>query len=161
VPPSVTPQNIIGSYSYTGWNFRKDILEEGGWIALFNDKVVYIEFDINDHMKVNDLITYYGKPKFISVISGWADTRWLQVSWIYPEQGVILKHYQTFWSPDGNQVRITQDTPVSEVYYFDPSSYDSLLESRIFQMVKKEIVLKSIQPWTDFGLVSYTDSENP
>ena len=160
-PPTIVPQNIVGAYSYTGLKFKTGYFEDGGWIAFYNDKVVYIEFDINNHIKISDLIAYYGKPKFSSIISGEADTRWLQVSWIYPDQGVILIHYEPSWKSNGGQVNVTPDLPVYEVYYFNPDSFDSLADSRIFQMVNKEIVLKSIQPWVNFGPESYTDSEEP
>jgi hypothetical protein len=158
-PPSVVPRKIDNAFSYTSWNFQNSILEDGGWVAFFKEKVAYIRFDVNNHIRVADLIGYYGKPELLSVISGMADSRWMRISWIYPTQGVLITYFDPSWKPKGNYVDIKPDLPVYDVYYFDPNLYDRLLETVFFSPAKPDVILKSIQPWSDYGLIPYTETE--
>lgn len=155
--PLATPKRIDDFRSYDSCNFQKNILERGGVITYFNDTVAYIEFDVRGTLRIGEMIDFYGEPELLSVISGWNDSRWLRVCWIYPEKGVLITHFDHNWRPKGNYARITLDMPVYDVYYFNPDLYDTLVETVFFQLTKPETVKKSIQPWVDFEPVPYTE----
>lgn len=155
--PSAVPRKIDDVWSYSSWNFQKNIRERGGVITYFTDTVAYMEFDVRGTLKIANMIDFYGKPELVSAISGWNDSRWLRVCWIYPDEGVLIKYFDHNWRPEGNYASITPDLPVYDVYYFDPDLYDTLVETFFFGLTKQEVVKKSIQPWVDYGFVPYTE----
>ena len=155
--PSVVPRKIDDVRSDSSWIFIDSLSEESGRITYFNDRVAYIQFHVNNTITIGKMIDFYGEPEFISVITGWEDSRWLRICWIYPSQGIILTHFDHNWRPKENYASITPDLPVYDVYYFDPNLYDTLVETVFFQLTKQEVVKKSIQPWVDYGLVPFTE----
>ena len=156
-PPSVVPQNITNTFTYTSWNFQKNIREEGGWIAFFNDKVTYILFDENNHVRVADMIGYYGKPEFVSVMTGQNDTQWLQIGWLYPSQGVLIFYFDPYWRKTDAEVNITSSLSVDEIYYFDPIQYDNLLQIMFRTPADLSLIKQSIQIWNDYGIYPFTE----
>jgi hypothetical protein len=156
-PPSVIPQNIPNIVSYTSWNFNKNIREEGGWIAFLNDKVTYILFDENNHVKIAEMIDFYGKPETVSLISGQSENQWLQIVWIYPQKGVLIVHFVPFWNPIPTGVNITPNLSVNDIYYFDPNMYDDLLEEMFRNGIDLITIEQSMQTWNDYGKYHYTE----
>jgi hypothetical protein len=156
-PPSSAPRKIDDVRSASSWVFAKNILEVSGGITYFNDTVAYIEFDVIGNISIHEMIKYYGKPEFISVITGREDSRWLRVCWIYPDAGVLITHFDHRWQPSGGFARITPDLPVYRVYYFDPDLYDILAKTVFFQLARQKVVKESIQPWVDYGLVPFVE----
>lgn len=155
--PSAIPRKIDNVQSDSSWVFIDSLSEESGRITYFNDRVAYIRFHVNNNLRLGEMIDYYGEPELLSVISGWNDSRWLEVGWIYPTQGVLIIHFDHNWRPKGNYASITPDLPVYDVYYFDPNLYDTLVETVFFQLARPEIIQESILPWVDYGLVPYTE----
>lgn len=155
--PLATPRKIDDFRSYDSWNFQKNLRELGGRITYFNGIVTYMAFYISGEIRIGEMIAYYGKPELLSVISGWNDSRWLEVRWIYPDKGLLITHFDHNWRPEGNYARITPDLPVYDVYYFDPDLYGTLVETVFFDLTKQEIVQESIQPWVDYAPVPYTE----
>lgn len=155
--PSAVPRKIDDVWSDSSWVFLDSLSEELGWITYFNDRVAYIQFHVNNNLRIGEMINFYGKPELFSVISGWNDSRWLEVRWIYPAKGVLVTHFDHNWRPEGNFASITPDLPVNDVYYFDPDLYDTLVETVFFQLTSQEVVQESIQPWVDYGPVPYTE----
>ena len=76
---------------------------------------------------------------------------------MYPDEGILITHFDHNWRPKGNYASITPDLPVYDVYYFDPDLYVTLVGTVFFQLTKPEVVKKSIQPWVDYGPVPYTE----
>lgn len=155
--PSAVPRKIDDVQSDSSWVFIDSLSEGSGRITYFNDRVAYIQFDVNNNLRIGKMIDFYGKPELVSAISSWYDSKWLRVCWIYPSQGVLITHFDHNWRPEGNYASITPDLPVYEVYYFDPELYDTLVETVFFQLTKQEVVQESIRPWVDYGLVSYAE----
>jgi hypothetical protein len=155
--PSAVPRKIDDMRSDSSWIFIDSLSEESGRITYFNDRVAYIRFHVNNNLRIGKMIDFYGEPELLSVISGWNDSRWLEVRWIYPTQGVLITHFEHNWRPKGNYANITPDLPVYEVYYFDPNLYEILVKTVFFQLTKQDIIQQSIQPWVDYGLVPYTE----
>jgi hypothetical protein len=153
--PSAVPRKVDDVRSASSWVFIQNISETSGGITYYNNVVAYIEFDVMDNLKVGQLINYYGEPELLSVISGWHDSRWLRVCWIYPEIGVLITHFNHNWRPLGEYARLTPNLPVYRVYYFDPDLYDILVETVFFQITTLEVVQASLQPWVDYSLVPY------
>jgi len=116
-----------------------------------------MEFDVRGTLKIAKMIDFYGKPELVSAISGWNDSRWLDVCWIYPSQGILITHFDHNWRPEGNYASITPDLPVYEIYYFDPELYDTLVETVFFGLTRREVVQESIRPWVDYGPVPNTE----
>lgn len=155
-PPS--PAYINEQYGYSAWSFTDDIRERGIGVYEIGKTVGLLEFDIRWNFRIDEMMTFYGEPESIFVISGMDDSRWLDVFWIYPSKGVILELFDFWWKPEGNMARITPDMKVYEVFYFDPEAYESLLERRILlSSYDSKVIKNNILPWKGYGLVPYVD----
>jgi len=154
---SAIPRKVDDVRSYSSWGFIDGLSETSGRITYFDNTVAYIEFDVLGNLRIKEMIAYYGEPELISVITGWGDSRWLMVYWIYPDKGVLITHFDHSWRPSGEYARITPELPVDRVYYFDPALYDTLVKTVFFESTDQEVVQKSIQPWGDFGLVPFVE----
>jgi hypothetical protein len=155
--PSTSPRKIDDARSYSSWTFQKNIREMGGGITYYNDIVAYIDFDVINKTKIDELVAYYGNPELISVISGQADTQWLEVSWLYPKQGVLIMHFNPHWRLKGTNVDITHNLKVDRVYYFNPDLYETLLENVFFSPSSSDIIQRSIQKWGGYGYYGYVE----
>ena len=155
--PLATPKRNDNSRSYDSWNFQENIRERGGRITYSNNIVAYMEFSESGNIRIGKMIDFYGKPKFISIITGWEDSRWLEVMWIYPTRGIVIIHFNHNWRPQGDYANITPDLPVNDVYYFDPDLYDTLVETVFYSPTMREVVQESTRPWIDYGPMPYTE----
>ena len=154
--PLATPRKIDDFRSYDSWNFKRNKREMGGRITYFNDTVAIMEFYVSGEIRISEMIAFYGEPELLSVITGWNDSRWLEVSWIYPTQGVLITHFDHNWRPKQNYASITPDLPVYDVYYFNPELYDLLMDTEFFPFTY-DVVKENIQPWVGYGLAPYTE----
>jgi hypothetical protein len=155
--PSASPRKIDDVRSYNSWTFQKNIREMGGGITYFNDLVAYIDFDVINKTKINEMVAYYGNPELISVISGQADIQWLKVSWIYPKQGVLIMHFNPHWRLKGTNVDITPNLKIDRVYYFNPDLYETLFENVFFSPYSLDAIQQSIQKWEGYGYYDYVE----
>ena len=122
-----------------------------------DNSVGLLQFDTNRNVSIDEMLVFYGEPELILVVSGMSDSRWLNVFWIYPSKGVILELFDSWWKPEGNMVEITPKMKVSDVYYFDPNAYETLLKREILlSPYDLELVQKSIIPWKGYGSVPYS-----
>ncbi len=149
--PADSPIQIDKVLSYDSFNFVNTVSEEGAYIFFRNDIVAYIIFFTHKNTTIGDMVNYYGTPEYVSITSGWQDSRWLNVSIIYPSQGVVINHYDDSWKPKDNKARVTQNLSVFKVYYFDPNLYDLLIDTEFLNITNIDIIHKSIQPWTGYG----------
>jgi len=154
---SPTPGQIVEEYGYSSWLFIKNVRELGLTIYDIDGYVVLLDFAINRNIQIEEMINYYGEPQYISVISGTEDTRWLDVSWIFPSKGVVISLFDPWWKPEGEFARISPELDVSYVYYFNPEDYELLMEKEMLVHNTQDIVIKSIQPWDGYGLFSYVE----
>lgn len=137
------------------WSFKSGTRESGGWIYFLDNTVSLIKFDVGGSISLGELVSHLGKPDELLVVSGWADSKWLSIILLYPTLGVSIKHFDSFYRSDKSIVEISEDIPVSDLYYFDPKRYDRLLYSTyLIGYYADEITIKeSIQPWRGFGEV--------
>ncbi len=153
---SPTPAQIIERYGYSSWTFSKNSKEVGMTVYNIDNSVGLLQFDTNRNISIGTMLDFYGEPKSIFVVSGMSDSRWLNAFWVYPEKGVILELFDPRWKFEGKMVDITPKMKVSDVYYFDPDAYESLLEREILlSPYEWSIVQKNILPWEGYGLVPY------
>lgn len=156
-PPLMPPIKIDDTRSYDSWTFTKNIQENGARVIYFNDIVGVIEFFENGRMTFGEVVNFYGEPDHVSAISGWGDSRWLNIALIYPSKGVLITHFDRNWGPSDNNAKITSSMAVFEVFYFDPNLYDQLLYSEFFGTADKQIILQSIHPWLGFTNIPLTE----
>ena len=154
---SPTPAHIVENYGYSSWTFIENVREMGITVYSIDNSVGLLQFDTNRNVSIDEMLVFYGEPELILVVSGMSDSRWLNVFWIYPSKGVILELFDSWWKPEGNMVEITPKMKVSDVYYFDPNAYETLLKREILlSPYDLELVQKSIIPWKGYGSVPYS-----
>jgi hypothetical protein len=159
-PPTSAAETIPGSMSFTSWVFKEGFNEGGASVAFRNDKVVYIIFDNIYQIQVRDLIEQFGEPEIISAISHGQGARWLKISWVYPNQGVIFTFWNGNWRSKDNVYNITPSMPVDQVIYFQPGALDSIMVD-LFEQWDKEIILESFQSWVGYGPILVSNPSDP
>lgn len=139
----------------TSWLFKSSIRESGGRIYFLDNTVSLIEFDVRDSISLGELVSHLGKPDKLLVVSGWADSQWLSIILLYPTLGLSIKHFDSYIRSEKDFVEVSEDIPVSNLYYFDPKRYDRLLYSTYLlgYYADESTIIESIQPWRGFGEV--------
>lgn len=151
-----TPILLDEARSYDSWVFSSKVKERGGDILFINNIVVKMSITL-DSVNFSEMMKHVGEPEQVSVISGWADTQWLVIVLLYPNQGTAIKHYDSWWRPSNGYAEIKPTTKVTEIIYFDSNYYDDLLH--LGEIIKEnyEVIIKSLQPWSGYGEVLYLD----
>lgn len=160
IPELDTPVDDIAAVEqrgYEGWLFTSRVRESSGSVHFVGDRVTLIWFTLRNPLRLEELISRFGEPEQVSAISGWADSRWLNIAFLYPEKGVIARHLDVRFWPETRPAVIRPDLPIAEVIYFDPNLYDELLRSRDLIPEDYEIILGSLRPWRGFGETPYLD----
>ena len=137
------------------WSFKSGTRESGGWIYFLDNTVSLIKFDVGGSITLGELVSHLGEPEELFVVSGWADSKWLSIILLYPTLGVSVKHFDSYIRSEKDFVEVSEDIPVSNLYYFDPKRYDRLLYSTYLlgYYADESTIKESIQPWRGFGEV--------
>jgi hypothetical protein len=165
-PPIEEPEYIPNVTTYTGGELNHGKSEDFVDVFFVDKKVEYLEFTENlsdsaPAITIKDMFDFFGKPDLISAISpSGGETRQLLINWVYPQKGVIITYYDSYWwNWDRNEdtFQVKPDLPVYRVTYFDPDSFDSIFDTIGFMTLRKDEILKTFQPWVNFGLIKVTD----
>lgn len=147
-----------GSFTFL---FTGRIPESSGKIYFQDQLVTKIEFD-TERITLGDAVDKLGNPEQFLAVSGWADSKWLEIFLIYPSSGVIVTFFKSniMWSDKG-QFDLTSDKKVWSVIYFAPELYDEVLKIDVLNrsVYDDAILIDSIQEWQGFGTIDYYDPE--
>ncbi len=148
--PAVTPIKVNEEQSYDSWVFTNNIRETSGRIIFIGNIVAEIRFDTKGST-ISEFIDYYGEPDYISAISGWADSKWLQVFFVYPTEGVMIVYYKNNWRSSDDSIKINEIMKIDEVIYFDPNLYNWVIESEVYDLDNKNQFQKNLKQWHGYG----------
>jgi hypothetical protein len=124
------------------------------------ERIYIIELWIDESLSLSRFVEELGEPHSISPISGWADSKWMHVTILYPGQGVALTSFDSWFWPDRPFVDIRPKLRIENVYYFEPGALLDLKTLwRIFPPPDVETVQESLQEWSGYGEYTYAEWE--
>jgi hypothetical protein len=131
-----------------------------GYAYILNHKVTLLDFNGNLNINFRDVIKENGNPKFVINVPTHGGgipgipTVSYSITVLDPDKGIAYT-FNTNDLPMGKHSELRPDTPISMITYFDPDSYNDLLDAKIFSMsfLGREETLKYLHPWTGFGSI--------
>jgi hypothetical protein len=122
--------------------------------------VTLLDFNGNLNINFRDVIKENGNPKFVINVPTHGGgipgipTVSYSITVLDPDKGIAYT-FNTNDLPMGKHSELRPDTPISMITYFDPDSYNDLLDAKIFSMsfLGREETLKYLHPWTGFGSI--------
>ena len=117
-------------------------------VYILQNKVSMIDFTGRMDISAEEAINRFDEPQKALFLYSRGET---SVILIYPEKGIILR-----FTVDGVPKEIKPTSKLNLISYFDPDSYQELLDAGIiaFSMLNGQETLDKIKPWTGFGLIS-------
>jgi len=142
------------------WRFNPGFAERYGRMYFDTERIYIVELWVYESLSLSRFVKELGEPQSISTISGWADTKWMSVTILYPEQGVALTSFDSWFWPDRPFVDIGPKLKIENVYYFEPGALLDLETLwKIFPPPDVETVQESLQEWSGYGEYTYTEWE--
>jgi hypothetical protein len=153
---TISERSIDTPGNYADWTFEPEISDFGrvffndlsvSYIGIFPRPVSSLSFD--------SVVQKYGSPKYVWAYSDCADSRWLHLALIYPEQGLYVVSFDSDWKSEESASDL-DDRSVSEVIFFDPAMLEDLLMN--FQGVNWlgygytfDDLVNRLQPWESYS----------
>ncbi len=158
-PQSFSETDFQSEDGHFSWLFSRKVIETSGSIHFQDDLVTKIEF-VTEKIQLGDLVEKLGDPDEFLAVSGWAETKWLNVYLLYPSNGVII----TYFNPNiirtsKGKFDLTEDLKVFSILYFDPEIFDDVLIADVLNrsIGDNESLINNIQDWQGFGQINYYD----
>jgi len=130
-----------------------------GCAYLQDDRVIAISLRTLGSLaiSISDAFERLGEPELVLTRVHKSDYReWVRVILIYPTDGYQVEvDINLSVAAQDNQVKITADTPVYRVQYYDPSQYEYLVGWRILIDGLGKAALDNARPWQGFGRITY------
>jgi hypothetical protein len=133
------------------------------WIYLLDDKVSLVSIHPIDSggdlgFTFGDAVERFSEPESLIIVGfGGPGILWFTANHtvfyaITPEKGINFG-YDVYYTPKRWRDEINPEIPISMVDFFDPDSYQVLLEARMFSMglLGAEETLDIMRPWTGYG----------
>lgn len=137
------------------WSFQRPSPDAQGVVYFKDDHVEAISILTIDSIKLGQLIEKLGEPESYWTELGRREfNEFLTVTLVAPAAGYSAV-VRIDLKPGQNQVTIKDSTPVFRVTYFDPKTYDSLLQGRILIDTPAHARTGSFKPWTGFGPITF------
>lgn len=141
--------------SNISWNFQRPSPDAQGVIYFKDDRVQAISILTVDSLKLGQLVEKLGAPESYWTRLGHREFNdYLTVTLVNPSKGFAVDVLLDL-KAGKNQVTVKESTPVFRVVYFDPASFDSLLETRIIIDSPAATRTGSFHPWTGFGPIPF------
>jgi len=157
-PPSFYETDFNKGEGFFTLLFNARVYEFSGMIYFHDNLVTKIEFD-TEKITLGDIVDKLGNPEQFLAVSGWADTKWLNIYLIYPN-GVIVTFFKSniMWVEKG-LFDLKDNMKVFSILYFDPELYNEVLKTDVLNrsVYDNAILIDNIQEWHGFGLIEYYD----
>lgn len=129
------------------WSFTGTVEKNGG-IYFHNDKVEMMYFFEADNLSISAFIEKFGEPQQVWITRSTLDGVMLDISFMYPQQGICFDHPPSLFSQYSDNYSISSGAKIRDVYYFDPAiaSLDQLNVGCLWS-----IEAEKIQPWKGYG----------
>ncbi len=148
------------------WNTFEDIIyfhllseKTEGFAYVLDHKVVFLLFVGGLNTTFDEASKRIGMPKFVINVPTHSGVPGIpmvgnSITAFDPEKGIAYT-YNTSEIAKVKQAEIQPDIPLKMIFYFDPKSYDRLLDAGIFSMslLNREDTLKFIRPWDGYGSI--------
>jgi hypothetical protein len=126
-------------------------------VYTWDQVAVAIYFDVRGALTFAEVFSLTGDPESVYAESGCADSRWLSIGLLNKTRGIYMTYFDSSFH-DGQKAKLSADSPVSDLVYFDPANYDKVLQSAAIREAGQLSTFSSnLKPWTGFGEVSYVD----
>ncbi len=158
-----------GTLSVKGenWNSFSDVISfnltsgELTEIYLLADKASMISFSSDDGIiSFGEAIENFGEPEYVLQINVYSDISSTYIFAMEPSKGIRFgydkKDISRAWRDE-----LRSDFMVTKLDFFDPSEYDTLLDTGMLSMgLDRKETLQKLQPWAGFGDFSKKYPEN-
>lgn len=148
------------------WNTFEDIIyfhflskNIDGFAYILDHKVALLLFDGELDITFDEATQKIGTPKFVINIPTHSGPPGIpiigySITAFDPEKGIAYT-YNNAEIEKAKQAELQPDVPIKMIIYFDPKSYDHLLDAGIFSMslLNKDDTLKYIRPWDGYGSI--------
>lgn len=128
---SISSVNIPGS-AFAGTIYASLYLDKPYQTKLYsyflNDKVAVISLGGTWHVTLAEAIEKLGKPRTVIVVRNNGDA---YVTFINPATGISFG-YTSIWKDEKWKTEISPDIEIESINFFDPNSYQGVLNSGIF-----------------------------
>ena len=154
---SMTPWSDYGEDGTLSWFFRYPIHDAAGFAYSQGGVVQVLSIQTRRSLTLEDAFDRIGDPAFYwTAITQMEGEPWIEVYFVNDERGFVTKtSIPVEPGEESHAIKITADTPVDRVIYFQPGQFDKLLDAEILEDVSKESVLSGLQPWEGYGVISY------
>jgi hypothetical protein len=126
-------------------------------VFILNSKVSMILFSGDLNISFGEAIEVFGEPKFIINVPTYSGPPGVpsdsyEIIALQPEQGIEVA-YNTKDLPNTSKSKLKPGNNTRLITFFDPNTYDKLLEAGIFSMgfLNGSQTLKYMRPWTGYG----------
>ena len=181
-PGETTPQEAIGILinldfvsDMGGWphepKFKRETPDRITWTYIRNrkvgdiegcaylqdDRVIAISLRTLGSLTISEAFERLGEPELVLTRVHKSDYReWVRLILIYPTDGYQIEvDIILSVAAQDNQVKITEETPIYRVIYFDPSHYEYLIGMRILIDGLGKTALDKARPWQGFGEITF------
>ena len=119
-----------------------------GIIHASDGQVVAIRF-IGLHAPLSRVLEALGPPESVLAVRGYD----LYVNAVDPARGIYWETRYPSWRME--RATLSQTTPVDEIGYFDPASFELLLDAGMMSggSLDAEEVMGSLRPWRGYGRI--------
>jgi len=109
-------------------------------------------------LTMREVVDKFGEPELVAAVSGWADTRWLEIALLYPSRGIAFTYFDGYWQPSRYRAQVKPGYQVGDAIFFAPEMYDDLLLAQeVMRGVPYQDVVEAQQPWAGFGEIRFVD----
>ena len=156
--PEIKQNSILDRYhenaqSFVSWLFIPEVAEGEARFYYWGNTISHFNFYTQSTLSFAEAIDIFGEPTYVLPFSGCADSRWLYIALIYPDDGVYLVYFQSPWRR-GEAAELNPQQAVRGLLFYDPARFEYLIthvEGANWNFYSYDDILSILQPWEGFG----------
>jgi hypothetical protein len=138
------------------WRFTSEYQNATGIVDVHEGTALLIRLNTADRTTLQDVITLYGEPEFVSAIETQGEARWLTFTFLWPSTGVAAVAVRHLFTTNETESVVEPFDAVGEVILFRPADYSALLDARDLFGRDRSWIENTILPWPGFGVIPHT-----
>jgi len=144
---------------YHAWLFNSSVAQFSGRAYFDKDGIYVVDLWLDNPITLKRFVEELGEPGLVSPISGWADSKYILITILYPEKGIALTSFDPWFWPDRPFVKVKPNLRIEDIYFFEPSAFfepDTYYE--IYSLASDdETIQESLQEWSGYGDYTYAE----